>query len=128
MKLNIGLLEVIVLVLITVVGWAISLEVRLANATDYNSRLKNLEELMLPIMVDWKVRKEMEKAGHMSGYFEHVGCPIPEPAYPAPMPPPDVVGGDPAPEPDKPPVDVPQVEQDAEDWAQEMIQRPHMKK
>lgn len=57
---NWGALEVVLLLAIAVVGWAVSMEVRLSAASDVNARIKNIEELMYPMLVEWEVEQRMK--------------------------------------------------------------------
>jgi hypothetical protein len=63
---NLGMLETLVIVLIAVIAWGVSVEVRLSNHNTMQSilkRMENLETLLTPVLVDWKVQKELEKRG-----------------------------------------------------------------
>ena len=60
---------------LAVIGWGISVEVRMStsnalidtkvakmdNALNFSDRVKHIEDLMLPLLVDWKVNQEMKK-------------------------------------------------------------------
>jgi len=51
-------------VLIAVIGWIFSVESRLVEnraSMNLNSRVTNLEEVLMPVLVDLKVRQELEK-------------------------------------------------------------------
>ena len=62
-SLNWGALEIAVILAIAIIGWAVSMEVRLSKATDVNARIKNIEELMYPMLVEWEVEQRMKKSG-----------------------------------------------------------------
>ena len=65
-----GFVSVVVAILIVIIGWGVSVEVRMAQHASLNtvqesvdaigSRTQNIEKLLLPIIVDYKVRKELE--------------------------------------------------------------------
>ena len=63
MKITINI--ALLLVLITsVVGWGVSVESRLAaqaESLQLSNRVRAMEELMLPLLIDWKTHKELEK-------------------------------------------------------------------
>lgn len=92
-----------------VVGWGVSIEVRMAQATDVTGRLKSIEEALYPILVDYKVNQIIGDAryyggGHEPGRLEPP-APNPDPPipYPDPLPPPPppvVSVDDPPPGPD----------------------------
>jgi len=78
MKINWGIAEVALAAVVIAVGWAISVEVRMAqhkSIENISQRLENIEELMLPVLVDFKTRQEVEKRLAERGYR----TPPPEP-------------------------------------------------
>jgi hypothetical protein len=60
-------ISVAVFLFITVIGWGVSIEVRMAQHTSYENlidRVENIETNMLPVLVDYKVRKILEDEGY----------------------------------------------------------------
>jgi hypothetical protein len=71
MKINWGIAEVVLAAIVISVGWAVSVEVRMAqhkSLENISQRLGNIEELMLPVLVDFKTRQEVEKRLAERGY------------------------------------------------------------
>lgn len=63
-KLNIALVTLIIGLVGSIIGWVISVENRLATqaeALQLSNRVRAMEELMLPLLIDWKTHKELEK-------------------------------------------------------------------
>jgi hypothetical protein len=63
-KIDWGAAAVLVPTLLALLGWGISIEVRLSRqseAKELSTRIQNLETLMLPLLVDWKVEQELKK-------------------------------------------------------------------
>lgn len=147
MRINWNALAAIAPLFIVILGWAISIEVRMSQhanietiqneinamkleehqerqtiSNQINSfttevrglvrRIQNLEEILTPMLVDYKVRKELEKS-----------TPAPNPA-PAPAPPtwdratPSLPKFSLLPNPSQSPI-----EKEAEKWAKEAIQK-----
>lgn len=115
---------VIVALIVGVVGWGVSVEVRIAQQSNVESvtkRIKNLEELLVPMLVDWKVNEELEKLGVDSHGQHHVPKPElkiePKPEEPQPKP-------EEPPKPNSPPkVDKGQLKVNAQRWAEDRVQQ-----
>ena len=63
MKVNVNVAVAIGLAA-SAVGWAITVENRLATqaeALNLSNRVRAMEELMLPMLIDWKTHKELRK-------------------------------------------------------------------
>ncbi|MFA5767296.1 MAG: hypothetical protein WC919_05210 [Candidatus Paceibacterota bacterium] len=63
MKITVNIALLLVLIT-TVVGWGVSVESRLAaqaESLQLSNRVRAMEELMLPLLIDWKTHKELEK-------------------------------------------------------------------
>jgi len=57
-------MAVVVFIIAGLVGWSISVEVRMAQhatAEILSQRVKNIEDLMTPMLVDWRVQQELKK-------------------------------------------------------------------
>ncbi len=62
-------------IILAVIGWGISVEVRMSksdvlidakvakmdSALDFSERVKHIEDMLLPLLVDWKVNQELKK-------------------------------------------------------------------
>ena len=42
-------------------GWVMSVEIRVSQALDVDKRLTSIEEMVRPMLIDFKVKKELEK-------------------------------------------------------------------
>jgi hypothetical protein len=63
MKITVNIALLLVLIT-TVVGWGVSVESRLAaqaESLQLSNRVRAMEELMLPLLIDWKTHKELER-------------------------------------------------------------------
>ena len=63
-RINWTTVGVITPVILAIVGWGISIESRLGkyeSSLELSQRVKNLEDAMLPLLVDWKVEQELKK-------------------------------------------------------------------
>lgn len=89
-----GFVSVIVAVLIVAVGWGVSVEIRMSQHASFNtiqesidtlvSRIQNIERLLIPVIVDYRVRKEVEEK---MSKVSMLPPPIPSlPLAPAPVP------------------------------------------
>ena len=115
MKLDWNFISVLVAVIIVVGGWGVSVELRMAqhaslntiqeSLDNVNSRVQNIEKLLMPVIVDYRVRKELE---------DRAAKAIPTP----PTPPAPKVTSHPHPAPVKS-----DVESRAKQWAEEEIRR-----
>ena len=57
-------LAIYVGVITALIGWGVSVENRLAKeaeALNLSNRIRAMEELMLPMLIDWKTHKELKK-------------------------------------------------------------------
>lgn len=82
MKIDWQAVAVVVALLMTVLGWGVSVEVRMAHYSslqEIHDRLGVIEKNLQDLLVDMKVREELEKKG--------VVMPSLLPEIPAPMPP-----------------------------------------
>lgn len=64
MRISKAILAVMFAVICSVIGWGVSVESRLAQhaeALNLSNRIRALEELMLPMLIDWKTHKELRK-------------------------------------------------------------------
>lgn len=121
-KIDWNIVSIILSILIVTVGWGVSVEIRMAQHASMNdleesidhltTRVSNLEELLIPIIVDYRVQKEVE----ITKKKETIPPPMP------PMPPNNEKPKD---TPMKP---LSQVISDAERWTQEAITRGQNKK
>jgi len=65
-----GFVAIVVSLLIVVISWGVSVEIRMTQHASIDrvqesvdtvaSRIQNIEKLLLPVIVDYKVRKELE--------------------------------------------------------------------
>lgn len=117
MKVNWTVIGILAPILGALIAWAISIEVRLnqyQDSLELSDRVSNLERLLLPVLVDWKVEQELKKVAKLER---------PNPVRVAPHQPessiPDTVGV--VPKSVKPVL--PKMQKDAEDWAQEAIRQ-----
>jgi hypothetical protein len=119
-----------IVAIISAIGWGVSVEVRFAqqaslktiqesvdalasSVSALNSRTQNIEKLLLPVIVDYRVRKEVE---------EKLSKALPAPYIRSPAPP-DLLdpNGSPSITPDV--QQTPKMVSDAEKWAKEQIQK-----
>jgi len=57
-------ITVIVFIIAGMIGWSISVEVRIAqhaSVETLSQRIKNIEDVMTPVLIDWKVQQELRK-------------------------------------------------------------------
>jgi hypothetical protein len=167
MRFNWNAIAAIGPIIFVIVGWGISIEVRMSQRLDIQSiekelgairleehqqsqtisnqinnfttevrgmvrRIQNLEDVLTPVLVDYRVRKELERQG--VPYFP---SPIPVPAVRAPAlsrgsersgkleVAPSIVSN--PPNPPNPKVMQKPIEEAAQRWAQEAIQRGQQK-
>jgi hypothetical protein len=108
MKINWDILAVVVSLLVIIVGWGVSVELRMAQHSTIQSieasvvsvkgsidalatRVQNIEKLLTPVIVDHRVQKELErlKAEGLKGMDTEIRpsmiMPLPSPP-PAPAP------------------------------------------
>jgi len=78
MKINWQTLSAVATVVAVLLGWAWSIEYRLASATDVTGRLKAIETALYPILVDYRVNQILRERENRRGgsYGED---PIPDP-------------------------------------------------
>jgi hypothetical protein len=109
-KFDWDVLKIIAPLLIALVGWCISIEVRLKGTSIDNltRRIETIETVMVPLLVEHKVNDILKEYGISDSKIPKLTTP---PSIPAPMPPS-------TPLPIKLP-DVGQVRRDAEVWAKE---------
>ena len=65
-RINWTAIAAVVALITSVLTWVISVEVRFAKQSDINSvtqRIENIEQLLTPVLVDWKVKEELKKYG-----------------------------------------------------------------
>jgi hypothetical protein len=110
-----------IIAIISAIGWGVSVETRLSQHASLNTiqesvdnlvgRTQNIEKLLLPVIVDYKVRKEVE---------EKLSKALPAPYIRSPAPP-DLLdpNGSPSITPDV--QQTPKMVSDAEKWAKEQI-------
>ncbi len=120
-NINWSAISVMATFVIIIISWSISVEVRLSahqastiknlNTTieSLNQRVKNIEDLMTPMLVDWKVKEELRKLGIRRSSL------TPPSATPAPLPPLPPVP--PSTEPPK------EIKESAQKWAESQIQQ-----
>lgn len=128
MKVDWQAAAVVVFVVAALIGWGVSVEVRLAQhagVETLSQRIKNIEDLMTPVLVDWKVQLELKKYG-----IAPMLVPVPPTPVPStPVPPTEhpMIGREPdlptpVPLPTKKP-DHSQIEKDAQKWANDQVQQ-----
>jgi hypothetical protein len=113
MKVDWQAAAVVVFIVAALIGWGVSVEVRLAQhagVETLSQRIKNIEDLMTPVLVDWKVQQELRKYGVMVA---------PTPMSPTPSPDPPVLPVVPGP----PKRSQSEIEKDAQKWAKEQVQQ-----
>ena len=123
MKIDWQAAAVVVFIVAALIGWGVTVEVRMAQHAGVEAlsqRIKNIEDLMTPVLVDWKVQQELRKYGI---------APMLVPVPPTPVPPTEhpMVGREsdlptPVPLPTKEP-DHSQIEKDAQKWASDRVQQ-----
>jgi len=109
-RFNWTALAIMITALIAVMGWAISVESRLTEykaSMNLNERVKNLEELMVPVLVDYKVKKEMEKLEAERAVRRAASGKSKGPAMVAPNPVPPVIDA--------------KIEEKARNWAEDQV-------
>jgi hypothetical protein len=127
MKVDWQAAAVVVFIVAALIGWGVSVEVRLAQHAGVemmSQRIKNIEDLMTPVLVDWKVQQELKKYGMVP-----MVAPVPPTPVPTPVPPTEhpMIGREldlPTPVPsstEKP--DHSQIEKDAQKWASDRVQQ-----
>jgi len=119
-RINWTAIAAIVALITSILTWVISVEVRFARQEDINSvtqRIVNIEKLMTPMLVDWKVKQELKKYG-----IDINPIPPPEPRG---LPPGD---GEPSitPIPQLPPLT--KLEDGAKRWAENAVQQIPLEK
>ena len=71
MRIDWGFISVVFAILIVSVGWGVSVEIRMSQQVSIKniqesvdalvSRTQNIEKLLVPVIVDYRVRKEVEE-------------------------------------------------------------------
>jgi hypothetical protein len=100
MKINWAAVAVIAAMIGGTVGWCVTVENRLgtySKAMELSERVKNIEDLMLPILVEYETRKRINGHTHDHSHVE-------------PMPPPSLDEWD-------------DVRQEAMDWAEDEMHK-----
>jgi hypothetical protein len=83
MKINWAAVAVVAAMVGGIAGWCVTVENRLGSyskAMELSERVKNIEDLMLPILVEYETRKRINGHSHDHPHVETIPIPaIPEP-------------------------------------------------
>ena len=63
-EINWAALSILIVILLSVVGWCTSIEVRLAQQAEtinLSNRVTNIEDLLFPMLVDWKTHQKIKE-------------------------------------------------------------------
>jgi prefoldin subunit 5 len=95
MKIDWGFISVVFAILIVSIGWGVSVEIRMSQQASMKtiqesvdalvSRTQNIEKLLIPVIVDYKVRKEVEEKIAKIKHHAPTLSPVPAPAVSLPV-------------------------------------------
>ena len=90
MRIDWGFISVISAILIVSIGWGVSVEIRMSQHASMKniqesvdtlvSRTQNIEKLLVPVIVDYRVRKEVEEK--IAKFKHHSPSPTSAPSLP----------------------------------------------
>ena len=119
MKINWNIVAIVAPLLIAIIGWAYSIENRLAqisSSVDVVNRVTVIEELITPLIIEYQIVQRLKEMGiDANGYDEIIPAPFHAPGHLEPPVDSDV--------PTAPAPDIEKIREEAEDWTMEQIKQ-----